>query len=266
MDLDFSFIKILSEQIRGGLKFYEYTIDGLRALAILFILIKIVEIIISFSTSENKDWSRLFPLFGYIVLLGIYPNVMQIAEDGLQKLDELMYKPEHKDLYKSATDLIWDRIKIEGESIDLFSAFDVIGGIFYMLIIALVASFLQIGDYSITASYLLQRVFIIEFLKFVLPIVVVLSLTDKFKNAFVMWIKRFIGMFLLGLSYIAVIKFTIKAHETFTIMNTITVTEDPTSVTDFAFWSLLGVCFIFTLKVKLLAMVTSYVQSFSNSL
>ncbi len=266
MDLDFSFIKMLSEQIRGGLTFYEYTINGLRALAVLFIIVKIIEIVAKFSVSEKDDWSRLFPLVGYIILLCVYPNIMKIAEDGLQKLDELMYKPEHKDLYKSAIDMIWDKIKEEGENMDLFSLFDVVGGFIYMLFVAIVASFLQVGDYSITASYLLQRVFIIEFLRFVLPLVVVLSLTDKFKNAFVMWIKRFIGMFLLGLSYIAVIKFIIKAHEIFVTVNNITVTGDPTSVTDFGYWSLLGVCFIFTLKVKLLAMVTSYVQSFSNSL
>ena len=72
-------------------------------------------------------------------------------------------------------------------------------------------------------------------------------------------------MFLLGLSYIAVIKFTIKAHQIFVEVNN----EDMANyanITDFGGWALLGVCFIFTLKVKLLAMVTSYVQSFSNSL
>lgn len=266
MDLDFSFIKNLSEQLRGDLTFYQYTINGLRTLAVLFIIVKIVEIIAKFSVSEKDDWSRLLPLVGYIILLGLYPNIMKIVEDSLQKLDELMYQTEHKDLYKSATDMIWDRIKVEAKEIDLFSAFDIIGGVFYALVIALITCILEIGDASITASYLLQRIFIIEFLKFVLPLVVVLSLNDKFKNAFVMWIKRYIGMFLLGLSYIAVIKFTIKAHQIFAEVNTKTVTGDVDSITDFGYWSLLGVCFIFTLKVKLLAMVTSYVQSFSNSL
>lgn len=128
------------------------------------------------------------------------------------------------------------------------------------------ASFLHLIDVAITSMYLLQRLFLIQLFKFIFPLALAFSTLDKMSDLLYRWIKIYIGLFILGIAYIAIIKFSVIVYDT--LANMVEINPiDVLLTTEISkiFVAELGALLIaFAVKIGLMGFVTKEVRSFFN--
>ena len=260
--MNFDFIN----ELRGALEdknIFIYSLIGCKLLASGFVLAKIVILILKRSTQEQFDYMELGKLLGYIILVGAGDKILDAWEHILTMVDNVT-RVKESNLYEN---LMYETEQVFAKRMQEMSGWDIltgasdllVGTVIYLVVLILSLLF-KLADLSITASYLLQRVFIIEILKFLFPLVIVLSLWGQWENLFISWLKRAFGTAILGVMYIAIINFTELVQ-----VKLLSQFQTETGGADFTVWAsgtFVAVIVIFTLKVKLFAFVTSYINSY----
>lgn len=261
--MDFEFINSLRQALESY-KIFAYSLNSIKVLALAFIVAKIIILIIKKSATEHLDYMELWKLLGYIVLVGSGDYIINGFEEAMTTIDnhigvkesnlydELMYKAQQKFDNTIGELSLWGIMN---------SAGDLIVGFLLYVIVLILAMLLKLAELSITASYLLQRIFIIELLKFLLPVAIVVSLWEKWENMLISWLKRYFGMIILGIAYIGIINFTqlvqdkiIEQYDSAIYFNG--------NYTSWATGALIAVVVVFGIKVKLFAVVTSYINGY----
>lgn len=114
--------------------------------------------------------------------------------------------------------------------------------------------------------YLLQRLFLIQLFKFIFPLVIAFSTLDKMSDMFYRWIKIYIGLFVLGIAYIAIVKFSVIIYDT--LADKVSIKPiDVLLTTEISkiFVAELGALLIaFAVKIGLMGFVTKEIRSFFN--
>lgn len=270
--MDFDFINELRRMLQSK-AIFEYSIDGLQYAAMAFFILKMIQLVLKKSTDSKIGYTDFARLGGYIILVGSSSKIIDGLEDAFAAIDNAFMNTPN-DFYLRIHDHIYAQYMVTYTNMDffdmIFGTLDLVGSAFYYLIFLLISACCKIADLSITAAYLVQRVFIIELLKFLLPLVTVLSIFEKFENMLISWAKRYFGMIILGLAYIAIIKFMDMVQDSIMLQfhsnefNPHLKGEDKsiTEVTNLIYGACIATVLCFTIKVKLMSIVTNYIQNY----
>jgi membrane protein len=259
--MDFDFINDIRKLLQGY-NIFSYTLDGIKILALAFIILKAIQILLKNSTEEKFNYTQLVRIGGYILLVSSFNYIIDLFENLFSVVDnfisvkesdvytKIIFKVEKK--FEESNSMSGWNLMTKGTDMLLFF-------IEYIIFIIL-AMLCKIADLSITASYLLQRLFIIELLKFLLPVAVVMSFWEKWENMLMSWLKRYFGVLVLGLAYVGIINFIDLVCKS--IMNQFNVYGEVGELSAYMFGSIIAVIVCFTTKVKLFSVATSYIQGY----
>ena len=262
--MNFDFINSLRKSLEGY-NIFSYTLNGIKILALAFIVLKAIQLIFKNSTEEKFDYTQLVKMGGYILLISSGNYIIDLFEEMFTEINNFIDIKEST-LYSEMVEDI--HLKVQ-EKLSITSPWAIITGedtfgliIFLIeyLVFAILAALCKIADLSITASYLLQRIFIIELLKFLFPVAVVMSLWEKWDNMLMSWLKRYFSMLVLGIAYIGIINFVEMVSKE--IKNQYDYLGTGADLSVYMFGVLLALIVCFTTKVKLLSSVTSYIQGY----
>ena len=104
----------------------------------------------------------------------------------------------------------------------------------------------------------MQRVFILQLLKFLFPLAIALSTYSGTQKLFHSWILRYIGIFILGIAYIGIINGTSLLQRA--LLNQFGADNSFGDGMSFSAGILITMIVTFTIKVKLFSSITSYVM------
>lgn len=255
--MDFNFINLLIREL-DDTNIFKYTFVGFKMLAFGIITLKFIDKFIKSIGKEDLPIGEFLSLLGVMLLIGSSDFLISSIEqvfNGVQKeisvtdsgnieqvISELQNK--RKTMFKEA-DQWYDYLTLFIE--DSFT-------IFTNAILLIVVMILKIVDLSVTVSYLLLRVFYLQLLKFVFPIVLALSTLDVNLNFLQSWIKRYIGIYLLGIAYIGIMSFTTLIIKTLSFE----LTWDILPLTSDGLGMLVVAIVVINMKIKLFSNVTSY--------
>lgn len=257
--MDFDFIKLLIANLEN-IDIFKYTFTGSKVLALGLLAFKILETFVKDFDNKDPKIGNIMSIFGYGLLIMSSDWIITTIEDIFASIDVTMHSTK-SDLYLDLQNQISEKLRDMSENDEYWyeklntflSSIEI--SVFYMLAMILGALF-KIADLSITASYLVQRVFVLKFLQFLFPLSVALSTYTGTAKLFHTWILRYIGIFILGIAYVGIINIM-------PIIQTILLAQFENNVDDTYFYGigiLVTVIVVFTIKVKLFAFVTNYVM------
>lgn len=246
---------------------FSYIIIGSKALALTMLTFKFIDNFIRNIGEEQIKINSLPTYLAYAVFILASDFIPNLIESAFVGLDSAMSVTDTSIFTDLNIELVrqYD-IVMEGASswMDYIGiAFSSISFIVFYIIACLLSFVVYIADLSITTSYLLVRVFLIELMKMLFPIIIALSTLDITKDLLGRWIKKYIGLFVLGIAYIGIINFTILMQKAlqhqFSVKNGDVI--DGSELGTYAFGMIITIIVGFTVKVKLFSTVTSYVSN-----
>lgn len=259
--MDFDFINTLSNQLASS-NIFKFTFTGAKVLAFAILIFKVLETFTNNIGEKEIKIGGLTSILGYGFVIMSSDWIITSIENIFAQVDVVMNNSSSI-LYLDLNRLVIKKID------DMFNgAEDVLDyiGVFmesFMIIISLIVAWIigglcKLADMSITASYLIQRLFILKLLKILFPLALALSTYSGTQKLFHTWILRYIGVFILGIAYIGIIGLTTQVQIALSAQfGSDFMILDGAS---FAVGILITMIVTFTVKVKLFAMVTNYVM------
>ncbi|CAM3261599.1 hypothetical protein [Elizabethkingia anophelis] len=271
--MDFAFINDLVNKL-STTNIFTFTFIGAKLLALLFLLLRLMDVITKDNMDGNIKIGNSFATLGFGFIIMSSDWVIKGIENAFSAVDKTMSFTQ-SDLYTQLTEQLYT--KYNEIFTDAFSANSILDPLAvletflmysqelaFIIFAGLIAGLCKIADLSITAGYLLQRIFIVKLLQFLFPLAIAFSTSTQLGKFFYSWIMRYIGTFILGIAYIGIIKFT--ALVSTSLMNQFDTGKMSgaggyTSMSIYSFGLLVTVIVTFTIKVKLFQSVTNYINS-----
>lgn len=274
--MNFEFINELRILLDGS-NIFRWTIVGAKAVAIFLLVFKLVEVFVNSTLHTDEGAPKiaaLFNLFAYAFLIVSSDWIVNSIENVFVVIDNTMSNSEQPNTYQVILDklmlkyaTIWDGIDGFTDSLSFFIT--QLPGFIVLIVGIILALLCMIADVSLTCGYLLVRLFMIEVMKFVFPLVIALSTLDITKDLLGRWIKKFIGLFILGILYLGIINFS-------ELLSTAILNQfdlgllDPDSNADspgavlyvYTVGGVIAIIVVFTTKIKLMAKATEFSNSF----
>lgn len=262
--MDFDFINSLMNSLKAT-NVFNYAFTGSKILALAFLTFRFFETYLKNFDNESPQIGNLLTVAGSGLMIMSGSWIIDSIETIFAGVDAKLSSTS-SDLYANLMDDIWIKFReLFAGCEEWYDYIQAVAASFISIIILLVAAVFamlaKIADLSVTASYLVQRVFILQLLKFVFPLMLAFGNFSKMETMLYSWIKRYMGVFILGIAYIGVINFMGVVQKSLTsafddnIMGT-----DSQIIVEFSFGTLVAIIVIVTIKIKLLHSVTSYVN------
>lgn len=267
--IDYSWVSSVQNAINNN-AIFAYTITGAKSLAMAFLLFKIMGHFLQTGENDEKP-----PIGGLINIIGF--GLIIVGSDFIVNSIEQLFSGIEVDVAQMNNnntmspasrqlELINEVAENMGSMEKIAFYFSVMPNYLGAIILFLAASFLHLVDVAITSMYLLQRVFLIQLFKFIFPFAIAFSTLDKMSDMLYRWIKIYIGLFVLGIAYIAIIKFSVIIYDT--LANMVDVgAEQVVLTTEFSkvFLAELGALLVaFAVKIGLMGFVTKEVRGYFN--
>ena len=267
--MDYSWISSIQNALNTS-PIFAYTIIGAKSLAMAFLLFKVMGHFLS--TAENSEKP---PIGGLINIIGF--GLIIVGSDFIVNMIEQIFSGVEVDVKNlnnfNTMSPASRQLQLINETAESMGAMEKIA--FYMSVIpsyigafllVIVTLFFYLIDVAITSLYLLQRLFLIQLFKFIFPLALAFATLDKMSDMFWRWIKIYIGLFVLGIAYIAIIKFSVVIYNTIASQTDVTL-ESVAITTEYSklFMSELGAIIVaFAVKIGLMSFVTREVRSYFN--
>lgn len=266
--IDYSWISEVQTFINND-KIFGAGIIGGKSLALAFLLFKIMGHFLQ--TSENNEKP---PIGGLMNIIGF--GLIIVGSDFIINTIESIFSSVDVELTnmnnvntispaKQQLELIHNLApKNAFAKIAYYAAIS--PNLFGLTALGVASLFFHLIDVAITSMYLLQRIFLIQLFKFIFPLALAFSTLDKMSDMFYRWIKIYIGLFILGIAYVAIIKFSVSVHTVLqnkinVSVGTILLTTEMSGV----YAKELGALIIaFAVKIGLMSFVTREVRSYFN--
>lgn len=264
--MNFEFIEHLRGVLESGQVFgWKFLMTGCKSLALALLLFKVIETYIKQVDVDGAKFGNIFSIFGYAFFIMSCDWIIGTIERTFGFIDSKMYGTP-SNLY---SDLL---IAIENHSeeayqdvgfLDMMSMpIDLIVAAFYSVFLTILVTLCKVADLAMTAGYLLSRLFLIELMKLLFPFIIALSTLDMTKDLLGKWIKRYIGLFLLGLAYIGIINFCSVLQDSLLIQFAKDDEGNLMGMGHYIYGACITVIVVFTFKVKMFATATSYLSNF----
>ncbi|MDM1398864.1 type IV secretion system protein [Myroides odoratimimus] len=251
---------------------FVFTFQSVQALTLAFILLKVIqEFVGTWDGGKVLSLGKYMQFFGTALLILSSSWIIDLGEEQLFIIDaKLNSLGQDQDIFltvMSEQDKQMSQIKSDTgffRKMWDFLAGDIIDTFYSMVMLSvgsLVAGFFKIADMVISMGLLIIRQFIVQFLKLTFPIAILFSVFDNTKSFFYSWVKRYVGVIVLGVAYIGVF-FIIEAL--IKIMMAPSLDDPWFPVSELSNNAFITICVAYPLKFKLLTTVTSYVNSMFN--
>lgn len=259
--MDFDFINELSKLIANN-NIFKFTFTGAKVLAFAILIFKVLETFTNNIGEKEIKIGSLASILGYGCVIMSSDWIITSIENVFAQVDVAMNNTSSI-LYLDLNRIVI--VKLEAIFKNIKDPFDFIAVLFesFLIIVSLIIAWIigglcKLADMSITASYLIQRLFILKLLKILFPLALALSTYSGTQKLFHTWILRYIGVFVLGIAYIGIIGLTTQIQIALSQQfGSDYMIADGTS---FAVGILVTMIVTFTVKVKLFSMVTNYVM------
>lgn len=248
---------------------FMFVITGSKALALVFITFKFLDGMLSNLGDQNIKLNSMTKYIAYAFFIVISDFIPDMIENTFSVVDSAMAGTS-SDLYTKLNDSLveqWETVTSDCEDwMDYIGViFSSITFVIFYIVACLLMVFCKIADLSMTSAYLLIRIFLLQFMKFVFPIIIALSALDSQKDLLAKWIRKYIGLFILGIAYIAIIRFCdlvqTAVQKQFTTSAGNDILSGMQSLNVFSFGMIITIVLVFTVKVKLFSSVTSFVSN-----
>ena len=265
--MDFTFIEELRRLLEQENVFgWNFLLSGCKAMALALLLFKLLNTYISDFDTETPKVGNIFNLIGYACIIMSCDWIIGFIELCFSKIDT-MVATTPSNLYARMNTIIGEQMEsYNNDDIGFFDmTIDLILSAVFCVIFNVVSFIFYVADMAMTCSYLLTRVFLIQLLKLLFPLVIALSTLDITKDLFGRWIKKYIGQLILGLAYIAIINFTNVVQE---LLVAQFLSDSGGNFASIGYMSptfvgcLITTVVVFTAKFKMFSMVTSYITNF----
>lgn len=266
--IDYNWILDVQKNINAS-SLFGAGIVGAKSLAMAFLLFKIMGHFLS--TAENSEKP---PIGGLINIIGF--GLIIVGSDFIITTIESLFSNIDIDVAsmnnantispaKKQLDFIAEQTQDLGtfETIDFyFSIIDILLGLILTYFCSLLFHFI---DVAVTSMYLLQRVFLIQLFRFIFPLAIAFSTLDKMSDMLWRWIKIYMGLFILGIAYIGIVKFSVVVYDTLyskiDINNNAQLNVEMASI----MFADLGILLIvFCIKIGLMSIVTREIRGYFN--
>lgn len=264
--MDFSFINELIKELNNT-DIFRYSFTGVKILAFALLSFRLIESFFKTTIDGDNRMGNVFSIAGYAVIIMSSDWIIDSIEDIFSGLDIVMGSTK-SDLFFELSDIVQERMDLlflgadnwwDKVSVFISSIITIIG----LLLALILGALFKLADLSITAGYLVQRVFIIQLLKFLFPLAIALSTFSGTQKFFYSWILRYIGVFILGIAYIGIINLSSLIQNIlmrqFDVHYGDTMSGETLSISLFSSGLIITVVVVFVIKIKLLNSVTSYV-------
>ncbi|MEN9919750.1 MAG: hypothetical protein RL662_2186 [Bacteroidota bacterium] len=251
---------------------FNYVISGGKSLAFVILGVRMLD---AWSSNVDfKDKGDILPsidavvkVFGSIFIIFASSFIMETIEKAFSNVNSTLAfadSDEYINMAFSAVtflDEFFESAEMWWDYVGLF--FSGLLGVIGAVITILVACLVSIADFVVTIGYLLQRYFIYLFLQFLFPLAVAFSTFPQMENLFWGWVKRYIGVFILGIAYLGV-------FQAINIIGDVILQLDASDFygklagTMKMLFSCAYIILIFGIKKKLLESVTNFVWSYFN--
>lgn len=263
--MDFEFINILIGKLESA-NIFKYLFTGSKVLAMAFLCFRFFETYLKNFENETPPIGSVLNILGYGLIIMSGDWIMTSIESLFAGVDTAMHSTS-SDLYEDLFNSIW--LEIQDTYKGCTRWYDYIAptflnliSIIFLIFTSILAMLCKLADLSVTASYLLQRIFIIKFLQFVFPLALAFSTLSKMDNLFYSWIRRYIGVFLLGIAYIGIINFADIVQASIVTSFADETLFPALSVMNSSFGAIIAVVVTLGIKIKLFQAITSYILSF----
>lgn len=264
--MDYSWLTELN-QVISQTKIFSFTIIGAKSLAAALLMFKVIGNFLQ--TGENSEAPKIggiMNVIGYGLLIIGSDWVVNAIETMFASVD-VSVASQHPLRDDSLKKYLLELDKIA----DQYSGLDYIG--FYLSLIPLYLTtglmtftkqILTVLDMAVVGMYLIQRIFLIQLFKVIFPFAVALSTTKGFEDMFSRWVKIYIGLFVLGIGYTGIMKFS-------EIIYSFVQSKVNLQMSDIGFETDIGLIFAntvgalllsFLVKLGLFAMVTKEIRGY----
>lgn len=183
--------------------FTQYTIIGVQIFASSFIILKLIHAFIKDVSGQNK-MSNVIETFGLIVFISLAPYAITLIEDCFSFVDNAIASHNTNSI-PSAIKMALIESTMEKET-GFISGLNPMNGInaIIMGLLGVVAFLIYAFDSAIFAIFMLERLVLIEFFRFVFPLFIAFIGIDGLRNKYWNWVTSFIGLMILPIPYIAI--------------------------------------------------------------
>lgn len=264
--MDYSWLNGLNEMVANA-RLFNVTITGAKALAMVWILMKVLQNFIQ--TAENSEAPKIggiMTIIGYGLIIVSSDWVVNTIEGIFSGVDIQLTAPHT--MPDNAVKQYLSKIE---EGVAEMGVFDKMSFYISLLPIYVTASLmifcteiLKILDIGVVGMYLIQRVFLIQLFKVIFPFAIAFSTLSSNADMLIKWVKTYIGLFFLGIAYLAIMKFSdlifefVQKNVGITI-NQINYDTDLRLIFGYSIGALL---ISFMVKFSLFAIITREVRAF----
>ncbi len=266
--MDFTFIEELRKLLEASNMFgWSFLLTGCKSMALALLMFKLLNTYISDFDSETPKLGNIFNLIGYACIIMSCDWIVGFIE-GIFSQINTMVEVTPSNLYGRMDDILKKQMELyNSEDIGFFDmTVDIIFSFCFYLVFSVLSFLFKIADLSMTSSYLLVRLFMIQLFKLLFPLVIALSTLDATKDLLGKWIKKYIGVMVLGLGYIAIINFCNVVQEL--LVKQFIENESGEKFASLGYTSpvfvgcLITTIVVFTLKFALFNKVTAVITNF----
>ena len=272
--LGYDFINQVADSINTN-PIFTTVITGAKAMALSLLLLKILNTYIT--TLEEHDGvpkiGRILQLVGFGFFIVGSDWIINIIEQVFSGFSFALPDSVKGEFPKGAEEYL-KKVQTPPENSDILPDIK-----FYLalipnsllgIIIVILEILLYILDVGVTAIYFLQRLFLLQLFKFLFPFAIALSTTKGFEDMLPRWVKIYIGLFVLGIAYLAIYNFSGIVYKFLqsAIEDSFSIGGDkpnhiPSAINMiFSTCGALLICFL--LKLGLMGAVTKEVRGFFN--
>lgn len=266
--MNFEFIDHLRLYLENSDVFgWRFLMGGCKALALTLLIFKILEVFINSTLHTDEQApkvSALFNLFGYAFFIMSSDWIVGTIESMFSMVDSNMYGTPSNLYEELATSIKQhnDDLLEDIGFLDMLSMpIDLLLTLFYGALLSFLITLCKIADLAMTAGYLIARLFLLQLMKLLFPLVIALSTLDITKDLLAKWIKRYIGLFLLGLAYIGIINFCSALQDTLLMQFKSDEVGELMGMGHYIYGACITVIVVFTFKVKMFGTATSYINN-----
>lgn len=262
--MDFSFINELIRMLEGN-NIYQFSFTGAKILALGLLALKVLDMFVK-ENLDNQELKigNLASILGYGLVIMSSDWIITTIENAFAGVDVAMQNTS-SDLFSEMGEMVEEKraelfkgAKAWYEYLGVFLRN--LGSLLVLGVTFLLGALCKIADLSITASYLVQRIFILQLLKFLFPLAVALSTYSGTQKLFHTWILRYIGIFILGIAYIGIIRISSMVQGALVRQFDVNTGVSEVDGGFFAGGLLIAMIVTFTIKIKLFSTATSYVM------
>ncbi len=267
--MDFAFITELMNSLNST-KIFKYAFTGSKLLALAILLFKLLETTMrDLDDESNAKYSGALSILGYGLVIMTSDWIMTTIEHIFAGVDVALNTTPSDSFTTLSSDIATKLDTMFEGAEDVFDyagiAFGNILVIISYVVAMILGALIKMADLSITASYLVVRIFIIQLLIFLFPLAIALSTFSGTQKLLGGIILRYIGVFILGIAYIGIINIMVLVQSS--VLNQFDSDTGSSGVVGgaiegglFGIGILVAMIVTFTIKIKLLAQVTSYVN------